>query len=41
MGLGFLTPAFFIGLLALAVPILIHLTNREKREVLAFPSDHA
>ena len=38
MGLGFLTPAFFIGLLALAVPILIHLTNREKRDVLAFPS---
>ena len=38
MGLSFLTPAFFIGLLALAVPILIHLTNREKREVVAFPS---
>ncbi len=38
MGLSFLTPAFFIGLLALAVPILIHLTNREKRDVVAFPS---
>lgn len=38
MGLSFLTPAFFLGLLALAVPILIHLTNREKREVVAFPS---
>jgi hypothetical protein len=38
MGLSFLTPAFFIGLVGLAVPIIIHLTNREKREVVAFPS---
>ncbi len=38
MPFSFLTPAFFLGLLALAVPILIHLTHREKREVVAFPS---
>lgn len=34
----FLTPAFFLGALALAVPIFIHLTNREKKEVVDFPS---
>ncbi len=38
MPFSFLTPAFFLGLLGLAVPILIHLTHREKREVVAFPS---
>ncbi len=34
----FLTPAFFLGALALAVPVIIHLTNREKKEVVEFPS---
>jgi hypothetical protein len=38
MGLGFLTPAFLIGTITLAIPIIIHLTNREKRDVVAFPS---
>ncbi|MEJ7811887.1 MAG: BatA and WFA domain-containing protein [Gemmatimonadaceae bacterium] len=36
--MGFLTPAFLIGLAALAVPVLIHLIHRERREVVAFPS---
>lgn len=34
----FLTPAFFLGALALAVPVIIHLTNREKKDVVDFPS---
>ncbi len=34
----FLTPLFFLGALALAVPVFIHLTNREKKEVVDFPS---
>ena len=38
MGLSFLAPAFFLGALALAIPILIHLTHREKREIVEFPS---
>lgn len=38
MGLSFLTPLFFVGALALAIPILIHLTHREKREIVEFPS---
>ena len=37
-GLSFLTPAFLIGVVALAIPVIIHLTNREKREVVEFPS---
>ncbi|HEY7516478.1 MAG TPA: BatA domain-containing protein [Vicinamibacteria bacterium] len=35
---GFLAPAFFLGLLAMAVPVLVHLTHRESRETMAFPS---
>lgn len=34
----FLTPLFFLGALALAVPVFIHLTNKEKKEVVDFPS---
>ncbi len=36
--MGFLTPAFLAGLAALAVPILVHLTNRPRRETVPFPS---
>lgn len=36
--MSFLTPLFFAGLAALAVPVLIHLINRERREVVEFPS---
>jgi hypothetical protein len=35
---SFLTPAFLLGALAIAIPIYIHLTNREKKEVVEFPS---
>ena len=36
--MGFLAPAFLLGLLALAVPVLIHLVHRERRETKPFPS---
>jgi hypothetical protein len=34
----FLTPAFLLGALAVAIPIYIHLTHREKKDVVDFPS---
>ncbi|PYR07707.1 MAG: hypothetical protein DMG00_16510, partial [Acidobacteria bacterium] len=33
----FLTPAFFLGLGAIAIPILIHLIQLEKKRVVEFP----
>jgi hypothetical protein len=36
--MGFLAPLFLAGLAALAIPIAVHLTNRERKEVVAFPS---
>jgi Aerotolerance regulator N-terminal/von Willebrand factor type A domain len=36
--MSFLTPAFLLGALAVAIPILVHLTNREKKEIVEFPS---
>jgi hypothetical protein len=36
--IGFLTPAFLVGLLAIAVPVLVHLVHRERRQTMAFPS---
>ncbi|MGE0452211.1 MAG: BatA domain-containing protein [Vicinamibacteria bacterium] len=38
MSLALLAPAFLLGLLALAVPLYVHLRRRERREALAFPS---
>jgi hypothetical protein len=35
---NFLAPAFLIGISALAIPILIHLIQRERRRVVEFPS---
>ena len=34
----FLAPLFLLGLLAVAVPIIVHLVNRERRNAVAFPS---
>lgn len=34
----FLAPLFFVGLAAIAIPILVHLIQRERKEVVAFPS---
>jgi hypothetical protein len=35
---GVLAPAFFAGLLAIAIPVVIHMIHRERRETIAFPS---
>ena len=34
----FLAPLFLLGLLAVAVPIIVHLVNRERRNAVSFPS---
>ena len=34
----FLAPLFLLGLLALGVPLLVHLVERERRDPVAFPS---
>src|SRR3954463_10714885 len=36
--MAFLTPFFFVGLAAIAIPVLIHLIQREKKRVIEFPS---
>ena len=36
--MSFLTPLFFVGLSALAVPVLVHLIQRERKRVVEFPS---
>ena len=36
--MNFLTPAFLIGVSALAIPVLIHLIQRERKRVVVFPS---
>src|SRR5688572_11422488 len=36
--MSFLLPLFLVGLGALAVPVLIHLIQREKNQIIAFPS---
>ena len=36
--MSFLAPLFFAGLVAIAVPILVHLIQRERKNVVAFPS---
>src|SRR3954471_11502031 len=36
--MSFLAPLFFLGLGALAVPVLVHLIQRERKRVVEFPS---
>ncbi len=38
MGLSLLAPLFLAGLVAVAVPVLVHLTARDRRDVRRFPS---
>lgn len=38
MPLAFLAPLFLAGLIGVAIPVLIHLTQRERRRALDFPS---
>jgi hypothetical protein len=35
---SFLAPLFFAALLGLAIPVLLHLTQREKKQIVRFPS---
>ena len=34
----FLAPLFFVALAGLAIPVLLHLTQREKKQIIHFPS---
>ena len=36
--MAFLAPLFFVALAGLAIPVLLHLTQREKKQVQFFPS---
>ncbi|RPJ69387.1 MAG: VWA domain-containing protein [Acidobacteria bacterium] len=36
--MNFLAPALLAGLAAIAIPIVLHLVQREKKQVVAFPS---
>src|SRR5438105_8053952 len=36
--MSFLTPVFFLGLAAIAIPVLVHLVQRERKRVVEFPS---
>src|SRR5213595_4136137 len=36
--MAFLTPFFLVGFGAIAIPVLIHLIQREKKRVIEFPS---
>ena len=36
--MSFIAPLFFVALAALAIPVLIHLIQREKKQILRFPS---
>ena len=36
--MAFLAPLFLAGLVALAVPIIVHLTHKERKDVVVFPS---
>ena len=38
MPLSFLVPAFFAGLLAILIPIVVHLRRRQRAKVVQFPS---
>lgn len=38
MGLGFLVPAFLVGIGAIAIPVIIHLLNKERKDIVRFPS---
>jgi hypothetical protein len=36
--MSFLAPLFFLALAGLAIPVLLHLTQREKKQIIHFPS---
>ncbi len=36
--MSFLTPLFLVGLAGLAIPVILHLIQRERKNVVQFPS---
>src|SRR5436190_21100765 len=36
--MSFIAPLFFVAFAGLAIPVLIHLTQREKKQIIRFPS---
>lgn len=38
MSFGFLAPLFALGVLGVAVPLIVHLVHKERKEAIAFPS---
>ena len=36
--MSFLAPLFLMGFAAVAIPVLIHLIQRERKTIVAFPS---
>ena len=36
--MSFIAPLFFVALAGLAIPVLIHLIQREKKQIIRFPS---
>ena len=36
--MNFIAPLFFVALAGLAIPVLLHLTQREKKQIIRFPS---
>src|SRR5688572_129616 len=36
--MSFIAPLFFVALAGLAIPVLIHLIQREKKQIIHFPS---
>lgn len=36
--MGFLAPLFFVGLAALSVPVILHLTEKQREKIVEFPS---
>ncbi len=36
--MSFLAPLFLVGLAALAVPVIVHLIQRERKDIIEFPS---
>src|SRR4051794_20579194 len=36
--MGLIAPFFLLGLAALAIPVVVHLIQRERKQVVAFPS---
>ncbi len=38
MGLGFLAPLFMLAMAAIVIPIVVHLREKQRKNVVEFPS---